>query len=450
VRTAPDEPLWFVQPLLKVIPGVSRGWHAVYSEADMSPSGGTCEVYSPEPTAHAPGGLGLQSGSALKVCQIACDADFEFYKKNESSVELAEHDIENILNSVALIYQGDAGVIDEITTIIVRTSQADPYSSTSAGSLLSQFRSHWNGNHGNIQRDVAHLFTGKELNGSIIGVAYLGVVCNKPNAYGLSQSHFTPIGGQRVALTAHELGHNWSASHCDGQSDCKIMCSGLGGCVGLSQFGGSATSQIVGFKNSAGCLSAQPAPSLSSLSPRQVQPVDEAKVTLTGASFLGADRVQVGAVSLGTGQFALLSDNSLFFKAPTPTALGGVQVVVHSNAGASNPLTLEYVPTSPPQLAAVAGVSVGGSFGWELAGGPGELGLLLVSLSSATLPLLGTDVLLAGLLLHDQTLDAVGLGGFSLPVPPLALGTVIYSQLLTLNGALAFAGSAVSFTVITF
>jgi hypothetical protein len=86
--------------------------------------------------------------------------------------------------------------------------------------------------------------------------------------YGLSQSRFTTQLASRVGLTSHEVGHNWNASHCDGDSDCRIMCSGLGGCAGsVTSFGTRSISTISSFRDGRSCLSqdgativAQPAP----------------------------------------------------------------------------------------------------------------------------------------------------------------------------------------------
>src|SRR5678815_6030140 len=93
-------------------------------------------------------------------------------------------------------------------------------------------------------------FTGKELDGSVIGIAQLSVICNKSSAYGLSQSKWTTSMLYRAGLTAHEIGHNWSATHCDGIGDCSIMCSGIGGCSGdVNNFGASEKNQILAKKN---------------------------------------------------------------------------------------------------------------------------------------------------------------------------------------------------------
>ena len=41
-----------------------------------------------------------------------------------------------------------------------------------------------------MPRDLVQLFTGKEVQGDIIGLAYLGEVCNLGFAYSLVQSDF--------------------------------------------------------------------------------------------------------------------------------------------------------------------------------------------------------------------------------------------------------------------
>jgi hypothetical protein len=101
------------------------------------------------------------------------------------------------------------GITHKITTIIVRTSASQPYTSTDPNTLLDQFRVQWTTNHGNVTRDIAHLFTGKELDGSVIGIAWLGVVCNSSYGYGLVQSGLQqqlrlrdrPLGGTSWATT---------------------------------------------------------------------------------------------------------------------------------------------------------------------------------------------------------------------------------------------------------
>jgi hypothetical protein len=59
--------------------------------------------------------------------------------------------------------------------------------------------------------DLKHLFTGKDLDGATVGIAYVGAVCYLPKyAYSLTQ---VTSGGGAPYYFAHEVGHNLGARH---------------------------------------------------------------------------------------------------------------------------------------------------------------------------------------------------------------------------------------------
>ncbi len=228
---------WSVEPVASSIAGGDGAvLHAVYSGQDAA-SGAQCGT--PPKTASIPASMKeappqLLVGAALRVCDIAIDADTEFYQLNGSSVAQTVFDIERVINGVALLYEAEINVTYELTTIIVRTANPDPYTSTDNGALLNEFRLEWQMNRRGVHRDIAHLMTGKNILGNVIGVAYPDVICHSCSGgfgYGLSQSRFTTTLSSRVCLTAHEIGHNWGAAHCDGASDCGLMCGNIGGCL---------------------------------------------------------------------------------------------------------------------------------------------------------------------------------------------------------------------------
>lgn len=265
VQLNPQE-LWFVQPLFDQVLDTPRSAHVVYSAAHGSGGNWTCgtdERHSGHDDCNgcqsAPTSGGKAAlGTGFKICEIAYDTDVEYYQKNGSSVASTMHDIEKVTNSLRVIYERDVDITYEVTVIIVRTAEPDPYTSTDSSTLLDQFRNHWNGTKGSVKRDTAHLMTGKNLNGGVIGVAWVGVICNKNLGYGLSESKFSGNFNNRVTLTAHEVGHNWNAGHCSG-STCHIMCATLGGCggIGLPNFGPTSINSITNFKNSRTCLDDQ-------------------------------------------------------------------------------------------------------------------------------------------------------------------------------------------------
>ncbi|KAA0215393.1 MAG: hypothetical protein DYG94_04095 [Leptolyngbya sp. PLA3] len=246
---------WVIQPLNLLAP-VDRSLHVVMPAEDLLPTDGWC-----------PGGLSTGSiGRALRstgvprgqflVADVQAHADFALFGRTGSDVDDTVADVEMVMHAVSVIYERDVSVSLNLGGVLVSTSQGeDPYTSNDAGTLLDQFRTWWNANQGSVVRDLAHLFTGRELDGSTIGLAYLGVVCTSPNySYGLSETRYSLNLNNRIALTAHEIGHNFSATHCAGE-DCHIMCPTLNGCggVGLPNFGPSAINEISDFAQSGDC-----------------------------------------------------------------------------------------------------------------------------------------------------------------------------------------------------
>ena len=198
----------------------------------------------------------VNAAPGTSIADIAFDADYEYYTRNNSSVADTIADIENVMNAVNLIYERDVQIAHQVVSINVRTTPGAPYTSTSPGTLLDQFQAEWNANFRGTSRDIAHLMTGKSLDGNTIGIAYLGVICNGSFGYGLSESRFSGTFSRRVALTAHELGHNWGASH---DATGSIMCASVGACgQGVDRFRDPAINSIVNHRNSRSCLETVP------------------------------------------------------------------------------------------------------------------------------------------------------------------------------------------------
>lgn len=269
---------WMIEPADAALPGVAPAWHVVYRASDVLTTGGQCGSDSlPAPVAAgAPigveGGATPLGGPGNGRTQIGFEADFEFFQANGSSTTQVIAYIDAVMNQVASIYQ--AQFTDpfcyEITGYIVRTTANDPYVSTDAAVMLCEFTDEWNANvpdsPSGIARDVSHMFTGKNMDGTTVGIAWIGTVCDFQFSncnggrlhYGISQLY--PNGASRVQLTAHELGHNWSACHCNESActggppdpDCGIMNSFLNGSLA---FGQRAKAAIDGYRdNMADCL----------------------------------------------------------------------------------------------------------------------------------------------------------------------------------------------------
>ncbi len=225
--------------------------HVMFATTELEPGDWHCGV-----TATPPAITGTYGERACdRIAEIAFDADYEMFVANGSSANATIADIESVMIANDVIYSRDVGISHQATAFIIRTTPVNPYTSTNAGGLLDQFRNEWQVNQSLIRRDMAHLMTGKEIDGNVIGVAWVSAVCTS-YAYGLSQTLFTAELPYRTGLTAHEMGHNWGAGHCDADADCSIMCSGINGCAhNVTSFSPNSITAIASYRNSASCLS---------------------------------------------------------------------------------------------------------------------------------------------------------------------------------------------------
>jgi hypothetical protein len=243
------------------------GLHRVFSEADLDPAfSGECmqlEARAAKPAGSEqaellplePSSTSGQSGArtaerqSLPVLEVAIDADFEYFQLHGDGTS---EEIESVLSSVAGIYERELGITLELVHLTVREEEEDPYTSTDSLTLLTEFRNHWNSTKTGIHRDVAHLFTGKDLDSSTVGIAYVAVVCTSANAYGLSQEiHSTAL---MPILVAHEIGHNLGALHDQaGTSPRYIMYPSLG-FSNLDQFSSQSKSSIESLLENVSCV----------------------------------------------------------------------------------------------------------------------------------------------------------------------------------------------------
>lgn len=238
------------------------------------------------------------------LCEIACDADYEYYKLNGASIEQTVADIETIISGTSAIYERDLRLSLAITHIIVRTAEPDPYTTANSHALLDQFRSQWTAQHGDVPRDVAHLFTGKALTVGI-GIAYEGSgICSSYLGYSIVRSRYSTDMARRIVYSAHELGHNLDGDHCDYVEPwCRIMCPTVGGCSGgLRSFDPWTVNRMRAFLATRTCLSpgevSVPATSVPFLEKFANGPLDPVRWTAIDDAYGQPD----GAMTLNVGR----------------------------------------------------------------------------------------------------------------------------------------------------
>ncbi|MYC82100.1 MAG: hypothetical protein F4X19_08420, partial [Acidobacteria bacterium] len=146
--------------------------------------------------------------------EVATEADYEYVQALGGS-DKANSEITSILNMVDGVYQSELLLELSVTFQNTWATDKDPYSGTAHAGLANQFRSYWNKNFAASKNyDLAHLWTGKDLDGNVFGTAWTEVACsNRVYSYGLSERKtFVPL---KHVLAAHEIGHNIGANHTD-------------------------------------------------------------------------------------------------------------------------------------------------------------------------------------------------------------------------------------------
>ena len=255
---------WNILPLNQIVKSAPRELHILSRFEDSEGGEWRCGVEaSGLPTGLAPqhpSGGGPDSGPLF--CELAIEADYPYFQAVGGTASTVAQDISTVIaNVTSYSMLSGCNLRFRIVRYVIRaTPQSNPglYNVTDPNTLLQNFRTVWNNLAGAIPRDTAHMFTGQDLNGTTVGIAYLSCVCTSTFGYGLSQSRFSLQPGRRAALSAHELGHNFSANHCDASpntcSPCWLMLATQGSTTNQLTRYGCSTDIIRNYAQGRPCL----------------------------------------------------------------------------------------------------------------------------------------------------------------------------------------------------
>ena len=170
---------------------------------------------------------------ATKSLDIAAIGDFEFTNAVNGDGTL---DITNFINGVDGIFYSDLEMLVNLVELRTFPQNNDPFSGTSdARARIDELTAYKLSDPVLRNLGLIHLFTGVDLDGTTIGIAFLDAVCDQEFGAGITQAINAPT--PTHLITAHEMGHNFGAPH-DGDP-AEACASVVGNFLMDSNFNGS-------------------------------------------------------------------------------------------------------------------------------------------------------------------------------------------------------------------
>jgi len=159
-----------------------------------------------------------QGLGAVSEISIGAVGDFEFTTAQGGDVAAAAAIVAR-LNMVDGYYSQDIGVQIVVPFIETFSTSADPFDTaadpvtgeTDSGLLLDELVTYRQNTPAQDSLGLTHLYTGRDLIGSNVGVAWNNTLCRSGVGSGLSEGNGTALFDSLVA--AHEIGHNFGAPH---------------------------------------------------------------------------------------------------------------------------------------------------------------------------------------------------------------------------------------------
>ncbi len=201
---------------------------------------------------------GAQAPGADSFIDMGIVADFEFASDKGSA---AQSELITRMNNLDGIFSEQLGVQLNIGTTDIFSSSNDPFTDeTDSGNLLDELTEFRADSAAQRANGLTHMFTGRNLDGSTVGVAYVGALCSSSFGVGLTQA--TNSASVDTLIAAHELGHNFGAPHdgtsgsaCESTAQDFLMAPRVNG---SDTFSACSVAEMRVDINRASCISALP------------------------------------------------------------------------------------------------------------------------------------------------------------------------------------------------
>jgi len=259
-------------------------------------------------------------GAVSEITMAAIgDSGFTTDAGGDADARLA---ITNRFNSIDGIFSEQVSVQIRVESIDTFDAANDPFTNTDdARILLDELSAYRLATPAQNSRGLTHLYTGRNIDTSTVGIAWRGGICSDYFGAGLSQgSSGNPT--LDILIAAHEIGHNFNAEH-DGSTDPGTSCPSepdnvyimAPSVTGLDQFSDCSITVMETWAASQSCVTAIPAVDVSigldgSLS----------TVLLGAETVLTYDVSSNGLTPVSSVEADIMLPNNLTFESVTTTA----------------------------------------------------------------------------------------------------------------------------------